>query len=418
MSAYLDLNPQLTDMQQSLKQEMHRFAAEIARPASIELDTLADPQAVIDAGSPLWDVYRKHYELERHLMAMPEDLGGADMKGLDSQIVAEEMGWGAADIAVSLGASALPFSTALLSAQISGNQRLMDEIVMPYVKDRAAKVIGCWAITEPEHGSDTLAARVGDINDERTALDTRGRRDGDDWLISGAKAAWVSNGTIASHAMVHFAVDRSKGAMGSAVAMVPLDLPGVSRGKPLNKLGQRALNQGELFFDDVRIPNDYVLVQPEMYGLAADLILATANGGIGACFAGLARAAYEEAMAYCKQRVQGGKLLCEHQLVQRKLFDMFVKVESARQLSRAVLTYNATAMLPLAHLGIAAKVYCTEVAFQVASDAVQLFGGLGLSKGCLVEKLFRDARSAMIEDGANDMLALAAARQLIDQHVV
>ena len=168
-------------------------------------------------------------------MAMPEDLGGANLIGLDAQIVAEEMGWGAADIAVSLGAAAMPFSTALLSAQMTGNQRMMDEIVMPYVKDREAKVIGCWAITEPQHGSDTLAVGVGDINDERTAFDTRGRRDGDDWLISGAKAAWVSNGTIASHAMVHFAVDRSKGMAGSAIAIVPLDLPGVSRGKPLEQ---------------------------------------------------------------------------------------------------------------------------------------------------------------------------------------
>ncbi len=417
MSAYLDLNPQLTETQQTLKQEIHRFAAEIARPASLELDTLADPQAVIDADSPLWQVYRKHYELERHLMAMPEDLGGANLMGLDAHIVAEEMGWGAADFAISLGAAAMPFSTALLAAQMTGNQRVIDEIVMPYVRDREAKVIGCWAITEPQHGSDCLAVGIGDVNDERTAFDTRGRRDGDDWLICGAKAAWVSNGTIASHAMLHFAVDRSKGMAASAIAIVPLDLPGVSRGKPLNKLGQRALNQGEVYLDDVRIPKEYVIVEPELYVLAADMVLATANGGMGACFTGLARAAYEEAMGYCKQRVQGGKLLCEHQLVQRKLFDMFVKVESARQLSRAALTYNATAMPPLSRLGIAAKVYCTEVAFQVASDAVQLFGGMGLSKGCLVEKLFRDARSALIEDGANDMLALAAARQLIDQHV-
>ncbi len=417
MSAPLDLNPQLTETQQTLKQAMHRFAAEIARPASIELDSLADPQDVINPGSPLWRVFRKHYELERHLMEMPEDLGGANVMGLEAHIVAEEMGWGAADFAVALGVAAIPFRTALLSVQMTGNQRLMDDIVMPYVKDREAKVIGCWAITEPQHGSDCLAIGVGDINDERTAFDTRGRRDGDDWLISGAKAAWVSNGSIASHAMVHFAVDRSKGMTASAIAVVPLVLPGVSRGKPLNKLGQRALNQGEIFFDDVRIPKEYVIVEPELYVLAADMILATANGVMGAWFTGLARAAYEEAMGYCKQRVQGGKPLCEHQLVQRKLFDMFVKVESARQLSRAVLTYNATAMPPLSRLGIAAKVYCTEVAFQVASDAVQLFGGMGLSKGCLVEKLFRDARSAMIEDGANDMLALAGARQLIDAHI-
>jgi alkylation response protein AidB-like acyl-CoA dehydrogenase len=301
---------------------------------------------------------------------------------------------------------------------MTGNQRLMDEIVIPYIKDREAKYIGCWAITEPQHGSDTAAANMPEyLNNPAISLDTHGRRDGDDWLINGAKAAWVSNGTIATHAMVHFAVDRSKGPISTAIGLVPLDLPGVSRGKPLNKIGQRALNQGEIFFDNVRIPDYYVFVPPELYPLAGDMILATANGGMGSTFTGLARAAYEEAMTYCKQRVQGGKLLCEHQLVQRKLFDMFIKVESARQLSRAVAVYNSAAMLPVSRLGIGSKVYCTQVAFEVASDAVQLFGGMGLSRECVVEKLFRDARAALIEDGSNDMLALAGAVQLIDSFV-
>ena len=280
MATYLDLNPELTPTQQALKEETHRFAADVLRPASIELDKLADPEDVIKPGSVLWDVFRKHYELEQHVAAMPEAFGGADLKGLDAQILAEEMGWGAADLAVSFGASGMPFTLALLAATLSGNQRLMDEIVTPYIKDRQAKYIGCWAITEPQHGSDSLAVGTGESNDARTAFDTRGNRDGDDWVISGAKAAWVSNGTIATHAMIHFAVDRSKGMPHSGIAVIPLDLPGVSRGKPLNKLGQRALNQGEVFFDDVRIPKDYVIVEPELYVIAADMILATANGGM------------------------------------------------------------------------------------------------------------------------------------------
>jgi alkylation response protein AidB-like acyl-CoA dehydrogenase len=103
--------------------------------------------------------------------------------------------------------------------------------------------------------------------------------------------------------------------------------------------------------------------------------------------------------------------------VQRKLFDMFIKVESARQLSRAVAIHNSTAMPPVSRYGVASKVYCTQVAFEVASDAVQLFGGYGLSKEFLIEKLFRDARAALIEDGANDILALAGAQKLIETYV-
>ena len=337
----------------------------------------------------------------------------------DSTLKSSPRRWaGAPPTSPSLSAHpACPSRFAFEAATLFGNQRLIDDIVTPFIKDREAKHIGCWAITEPQHGSDCLAVGTVDLHDARTAFDTRGSRDGDDWIISGAKAAWVSNGTIATHAMIHFAVDRSKGMPGSGIAIVPLDLPGVSRGKPLNKLGQRALNQGEVFFDDVRIPKEYVIVEPELYVIAADMILATANGGMGSAFAGVARAAFEEAMTYCKQRVQGGKLLCEHQLVQRKLFDMFIKVESARQLSRAVAAYNAVTMPPLSRLGIGSKVYCTQVAFEVASDAVQLFGGYGLSKEFLIEKLFRDARASLIEDGANDILALAGARQLIDSYL-
>ena len=418
MSTYLDLNPELTPTQIALKEETHRFAAEVTRPASIELDKLADPEDVIKDGSVFWNVFRKYYELERHLAGMPEELGGANVRGLDSHVVAEEMGWGAADFAIGLGACGMPFAMGLMSAQLTGNKRLMDDIVTPFMKDREAKYIGCWAITEPQHGSDAAAAGIPEYaNNPSMSFDTRARRDGDDWVISGAKSAWVSNGTIATHAMVHFAVDRSKGMTSSGVAVVPLNLPGISRGKPLNKLGQRALNQGEVFFDEVRIPKDYVLVEPEMYPFAGDLIVALANGGMGATFTGVARAAFEEAMTYCKQRVQGGKPICEHQLVQRKLFDMFIKVESARQLSRAVAIHNSVAMPPVSRYGIAAKVYCTQVAFEIASDALQLFGGYGLSKEFLIEKLFRDARAAMIEDGANDVLALTGAQKLIEAHV-
>ncbi len=158
-----------------------------------------------------------------------------------------------------------------------------------------------------------------------------------------------------------------------------------------------------------------MVVQPQAYPFVIDGILAAANAGMSAAFTGVARAAFEEALNYCRQRVQGGKAIAEHQLVQKKLFDMFIKVESARSLSRSVMAYNATTTPPLTQYSIAAKVYCTQAAFDVASDAVQLHGGYGLAKGMLIEKLFRDARAALIEDGTNDMLSLNGARRIIDR---
>ena len=411
MSTYLELNKELTPEQIALKKETHRFAEEVLRPASIELDRIADPEEVIKKGSVLWEVFRKAYELGHHISGFPEELGGANLGPLERHIVAEENGWGSADLAIALGVSTFPFSFAALS----GNPELMRDVVIPYAQDKEAKYIGCWALTEPQHGSDALMIGAEQFRDPRTAFDLTAKLDGDEWVINGQKAAWVSNGTIASHALLFVSIDPSLGMAGSGVAVVPLNLPGVSRGRPLNKIGQRALNQGEIFFDDVRIPNHYMLVQPSAYPFTIDMILAGANAGMAAIFTGVARAAFEEALAYCKERVQGAKPICEHQLVQIKLFDMFIKVESARALSRAVMIHNATALPPATYYSIAAKVYCTNVAFEVASDAVQLFGGMGLSKELIVEKLFRDARASMIEDGCNEVLSLAAARQLIDK---
>lgn len=161
-----------------------------------------------------------------------------------------------------------------------------------------------------------------------------------------------------------------------------------------------------------------MLVEPEAYPTIIDNILAGANAGMSTTFTGLARAAFEEALAYTRQRRQGGKLICEHQLVQDKLFQMFRKVEAARALSRATSGYNRTTVPPATEYSIAAKVQSTQTAFEVASDAIQLMGGSGLSQEFHVEKLFRDARASMIEDGANEVLGLAAARRIVDRYRV
>jgi alkylation response protein AidB-like acyl-CoA dehydrogenase len=408
---YLDLNKELTDEQRSVKEETHRFAAEVLRPASIELDALS-PEEVIAEGSVMWEVFRKAYEQGYHTAGLPEQFGGVDLAPLSSHIHTEEMGWGSADFAIAIGVSPFPFTF----ASRSGNADLIQEVVVPFSQDREGKYIGCWAITEPQHGSDSLLVGSEQFGDAKLSFDCTARLDGDEYVINGQKAAWVSNGTIATHACTFLSVDPAQGMAGGGVAIIPLDLPGVSRGKPLNKLGQRGLNQGEIFFDNVRLPKHYMVVQPAAYPFIIDGILATANAGMSAIFTGVARAALEEALVYCKERVQGGKPICEHQVVQKQLFDMFIKVESARALSRAAMTYNATTLPPATHYSIAAKVYCTQAAFEVSSDAIQLHGGYGLAKEFLVEKLFRDARASMIEDGTNEVLSLAGARKLIDSY--
>ncbi len=408
MSA-MDFNDDPPEKKQ-LREQAHRFAAEVLRPASMELDALS-PEEVMAPGSRLWDVFRQAYQAGYHLRGFPPELGGAGMDPSDAWVVGEEFGWGNSGLSISLGVTSMPFQFAALT----GNPDLMKEMVMPYVEDKEGKYIGCWCATEPQHGSDAILYS-GEHARPDIHMECMAKRDGDDWVINGQKSAWVSNGTIATHTLAFLCVDPSQGMNGTGVAVVPLDLPGVTRGKPLNKLGQRALNQGEIFFDDVRIPRHYMLMESTgLGGAATDNLLATANAGMSATFSGVARAAFEEALTYAQQRVQGGTPITEHQLIQRRLFDMFTKLQAARSLSRLANSRLLSGQ-PTLHYSIAAKVFCTQTAFELASDAIQIHGGMGLAKGMTVEMLLRDARASMIEDGANDVLALAGFRFLLEHH--
>ena len=402
--AYADDTSDLTPDQVLLKQEAHRFAAEVLRPTAAALDDLR-PDEVIAAGSPLWDAFRKSYKTGHHLRSFPPHLGGAGLGPLESHLIGEEFGWGNSGLSISLSVTAMPFRFAAMN----GNPDLMREIVMPFVEDTEGKYVGCWGATEPNHGSDLIMGG----SDPKVHLECTARRDGDEWVIDGQKSSWVSNGTIATHTLAFLNVQPERGMMGTGIAVIPLNLRGVTKGPPLNKLGQRPLNQGEIFFDSVRIPAHYMLVEPPHAMAGIEAILAGANAGMSTTFSGVARAAFEEALAYTQSRIQGGVPLSQHQLVQKRLFDMFMRVQASRALSRKANLRLATGQ-PTAHYSMAAKVFATRTAFDVASDASELFGGMGMVKGVLVESLMRDARASLIEDGANDTLSIAAARLLLD----
>lgn len=403
----------LSPEEDEIRRSIHRFALEVLRPAGRSLDAMR-PEEVVSPGSPLWEVMRRWYSLAHHTAGIPLDLGGSGLGPLTRHLLLEELGWGSAGLAVGLGVAALPFEVSAAVATMTGNARLVDEVVIPFVQDREGRFVGCWAITEPSHGSDTLGVGTEAFTRPEAAGSCRAVADGDGWVLTGEKAAWISNGSIATHALLFCTVEPARGPAGGGVALVPLDLPGVERGRPLDKLGQRDLNQGSVRFDGARLPAHLMLVGPEMYPLVLSSVLALANSGMGAIFTGVARAAFEEALAYAGVRKQGGRLIADHQMVQGKLFTMFAAVEGARALSRAVLAHNTEVFPPsLAH-AIASKVTCTQTAVEVAGDAIQLLGGMGLSKETLVEKLFRDARASLVEDGVNEFLALVGARQVLD----
>ncbi len=397
-----DIEVGLTEFERAVCSSVHKFAEDVLRPAGRELDRLADPGDVIAAGSPLWSVFDRYRELGiADLDELGDDIDPVARARLRC-LVSEEMGWGDAGLAISLGVAGFP----RMFARMSGRPALIERFASTDHHD-----IGCWAVTEPDHGSDTLAVTERAFADPELKANCVARRDGGEWVISGQKAAWVSNGTIATVAALFCTIDPSEGFKGGGVCLVPLDLPGVSRGKPLDKLGQRALNQGEIYFDDVRIPSDYMVVGKESYAAIVEMVLTMANASMGAIFVGTAQAAFEFALEYAKERVQGGVPIFLHQGVKSRLFRLFTEVEAARSLARRVFVHNFS-QAPLLHYSIASKVFCTNTSFTVASAALQIFGGNGLAREYPIEKLLRDARASMIEDGCNEVLSLVGAAKL------
>ncbi len=394
-----NLDFDLTEEERQVKDVAHRFAADVMRPAGQALDKLT-PDDVIAPGSVFWDVFNQYQKLGfNELDPEMDPVAVARLRCL----ISEELGWGDAGLAVALSTAGMP---ALLAGMV-GSPELIERF--------PASDLGCWAITEPNRGSDMV-----DFNDralaagaEHSKPNCMARGEGDEYIISGQKSAWVSNGSIANSAALYCATETTDGLRGGGIFLVPLNLPGISRGKPLHKIGQRALNQGEIFFDRVRIPASYMICGPNDYSLMTDMTLCMANGGMGMIFVGTARAALELALDYARERVQGGVAIIQHQSVKARLFTMYRKVEAARALIRRVSLYNASSEMPALEAAIASKITSTQTAFEVASDALQIFGGAGTSQEYPIEKIFRDARVSMIEDGCNEVLGLLGADRLV-----
>ena len=405
MTAYIDLplsglEAPLSEMEELVQDTCHRFAEEVLRPAGPVMDAMT-PQDTVAPDSPLWPVLAQAREL---------GLSVRDMLEMDPRersrimlIAAEELAWGDGGLAGMILVNQMP---ALYSA-LAGNLEMVE-----FCDGK----LGCWGITEPDHGSDTLDAD-GSL---QAAGGSYGRPNcvarmaGDKIIINGQKSAWVSGGITAQVCALYCHLEEDGETRPGVVAIVPLDLPGVTRGKPLDKMGLRPLNQGELYFDNVEVPVSHLLAGPDGYVDMVYHTLAEANVLVANLAVGLARAAYEHALDYAHSRKQGGQTIIRHQSVKYRLFHMFRKVEAARALVRRAADYNATAARPALQGSIASKVTATQTAFEVASDALQIFGGNGLTKEYPMEKLLRDARACLIADGCNEVLALKGGKLLID----
>ena len=403
----LGAQPELSDTARMVQESVHAYAEKVMRPTGVRLDRMT-PEQAIEPQSPYWEAREKFVELGFSVDSLLS-LDPAE-RALTMCILFEELGWGDAGLAISFGAGMLPSLMSVLLGNDFCRQLAPDSM------------LGCWAITEPDHGSDSLDANRMIFN----AQGNYGRPNcvatlrGDAVIINGQKSAWVSNGVIADVCILYCAADSGSGpdTRRGCVVIVPMSAKGVSRGKPLDKMGQRALNQGEVFFDNVKLSNSHILAGPDQYLDAVHAIHTFANAIMATVFTGCARAAFELAHAYAHQRKQGGLPIIRHQSVAYRLFHMFRKIEAARALTQRVVHYNFTSSHPSLHAAMTAKITATQTSFEVANDALQIFCGNGLTREYPIEKILRDARASLVEDGCNEILAIKGGYYLIDRELL
>ena len=393
----------LSEEVEKIRDMTREFARQEVRPAGIELDRIQDPEEAYTSDT-MRCVLSRAYEIGFHKMSLPKEIGGLGAPPMTSTIVQEELAVGDAGLASHLLVSPMIVGSA---AAARDRHPFYAEYVDAFVNDTKGVHSGAWAITEPNHGSDLFQFGQQAIHMETTAA-----KDGDDYVINGQKSAFVSNGWMADAFLLMVNADPSMGMEGTATFALPGNLPGISRGKPLNKLGLRALNQAEVFFDDVRVAPEFLALPPGPgYRMMVDRIVTGGNTAVGTLALGVARAAYQEGLAYAKERVQGGKVIFEHQTVKLKLFNAYRQIEAARALlwKSSWLVSIGKPHVPTA---MAARTVASDMAMQVTADMVQIFGGYGISKEHPVEKFYRDAKLLQIMDGTNEVVSLKAAEQL------
>jgi butyryl-CoA dehydrogenase len=324
---------------------------------------------------------------------VPESFGGAGMDALSYAVALEEIARACASTAV-----AMSVQCSLVSAPIlkEGN----DAQRARWLPDLASgKKIGCFALSEPEAGSDAKAQR------------TRAVRDGERWLINGTKN-FITNGPVADLVIVFATTDPAKGSRGISAFLVPTDAPGLKIGPPDDKLGIRGAPSAQLFFTDCAVGADALLgAEGEGFKIAMRA-LDGGRIGIAAQALGIARAALEDAVRYALERKTFGQPIAEHQAIQFKLADMRTEIDAARLLLwRAAVAKDRGA--PYGTAAAMAKLYASEVANRAAKEGVQIFGGYGYLTDFPAERHFRDAKITEIYEGTSEIQRLVIASALL-----
>jgi len=374
----------LTDEQKALRDLAHEFSAKEIRPKEAEYDEkMQHPVEVI----------AQAHELGLMNLHVPEEYGGLGLGCFDGMLVGEELYWGCAGIGTSVSANGLGSGPVIIAGT--------DEQKTTWLKPLLEEPILCsFGLTEPGAGSDVASLKA-------TAV-----RDGDDYVINGSKT-FITNAGYAAWTVVFAKTDPKAGSKGMSAFIVPMDSPGVSIEKHLDKMGQRATDTSAFALQDVRVPVENRLGEEGDGFKIAMATLDFTRPGTAVGAVGVAQAAYEHAVDYAKQRVTFDVPIAMHQGINFMIADMATEIEAAR-----LLTWQAAWMLDQGHGRKAtlyssfAKRFAADTAMKVATDAVQVFGGYGYIKEYPVEKLMRDAKLFQIYEGTSQIQRLVIAKEI------
>lgn len=376
----------MTSEQQQIRDLARQFAEEELRPHTAEWD---------EEGSFPRRTVEQLGELGFLGMLIPEEWDGLGLDTLSYLTALEQIAWGDASVAVAMSVhNSLP--TQMILAH--GTDAQKDRWLRPMAR---GEMLGSFALSEADAGSDAAA------------LGAQARRVDGGWVLDGSKA-WITNGGFGDVVIAMArtdAPDDRRGARGIGAFIIPTDSPGYIIGKKEDKMGQRASETVAIAFQELFVPDDQVLGDPSSGFVYALQGLDNGRMGIGALAVGIAQAALDHAVRYADQRVQFGQPIRSFQGLQFKLADMATRVEAARALvHRAAAAKDAGETVT--HLSSMAKLFASEAAMAVTTDAVQVFGGYGYVREYPVEKLFRDAKVTEIYEGTSEVQRVVIARQL------
>jgi len=371
---------------QILRETVARAARERIAPGAAQRD---------QAGEFDWDVAELCWDLGLLTLTYPPELGGWPAHGTALCTAVEEVAKVCASSALLLIIQAVGSFPIIHGASGDLRDRVVNEII-------EKRQLAAYLVTEPGAGSDVAA------------ITTTAKRDGDDWVINGAKC-FATNGGVASVYSVLARTSASSGHNGLSFFLVERDRPGVSIGKTEHKLGQRASNTTDVVLEEVRIPSDHLLgVEGQGFVLAMkDFDMS--RPAIGAQALGIAQGALREMVEHAMQRKTFGKPIADHQLIQRMIANAATRIEAARG-----LVYRAAEAFDRGErntkIASMAKCFASDTAMAVTTDAIQVFGGYGYTTDYAVERMFRDAKLTQIFEGTNQIQRLVIAREVIKEH--